>query len=160
MQIQPISNVSFEKKRYLSKQQLNGIMEITEKMNNAGKYSEKGLGFTSEVVGGLKYRGATFLSSLVCYLPHVAKNKLNQMTTEFSMGKNRIKINNSDGEILHIKTTLFKSQKRFMEELDKYLQIFNEKFNESIVEKRLIRLKGLTAEGAEYLARIANEDKR
>ena len=163
MNIQPISNVNFERKRYVKPKQLASIREITEKMNNAGTYIEKGLAFESDVIGALKKDNVMFFSSLTYRLPNVSKKTLNIMTTELSIGKNKISINNAGGEITSIKKCLFMPTKKLMNKMDKYLQIFNEKFNDdNIVEKRHLRSCGATLEGAnrisEAIARLSGEN--
>ncbi len=157
MQVQGVnSSLAFQaQKRILNKEQMGTVKELLTQMNaetvcKRGEYT-----FESKILKSLHYKNnATFIDNRII-LYKVPENKQMVKQTLFTVGKTELVIDNKSGQIINYKKPLLTSWKRVIKNIDKYLKIFKENFNNpEIVKKKTVTLEGFTPAGYAIVKRV------
>lgn len=150
MKIQALqSNVNFEaRKRFLSEVQKKNINILIDKMGKEAKYESDGMFFIHTRTNRLTIpKKAEFVCARILQDTECDK-------VHFTVDKTELVIDTPTGKIENFYKPFFTRWSKVMENIDKYLNIFMENFNNSkIVQKDSFTISGMTPEAFEIYKR-------
>ena len=140
------------------------MKKVITRMNKESRYANNEYSFEADVLkklsAGNKGNGANMRSKAElidgrCLLKNVADNEQMQKETLFNLGKTQLVIDNKTGRIIDYYKPFFKSWKKIFKDLDKYLNIFAQNFdNKEVVKQHRLSFSGFTKAGYEKIQSI------
>ena len=152
MKVQQVqANLSFDgRQRFLNELQRNNIKTLVEKMSETLQIKSNDMFFEMTVVNRLKINDkAEFVGA------NLAKNKNRCFDKiHFTTKDAQLVIDTDSGQIEKYKKPFFTRWTKIMENIDKYLAIFKENFNNSeIVKQEKFKISGMTPEAFKIFQR-------
>ena len=148
-QIQP--NINFEaRQRFLNVAQRENVQNLVEKMSKTFQFKSDGMFFEITATNRLKINDkAEFVGA------NLAKNKNRCFDKiHFTIKNAQLVIDTESGQIEKYKKPFFTRWTKLMENIDKYLAIFKENFNNSeIVKQENFKISGMTPEAFKIFQR-------
>ena len=146
------ASVFKQKVRFITPQMHDDLRTILTKMNSETKYTTNGLIFSSEAPTKLIIKNKASLTDGRTYIGNVSPEKQMKGSTNITLGKTRLTIDNKTGQITHYKKFLFETWSGIIKNLGEVLSVFKENYNNaSKVQKHTISIEGLTSKGLEKL---------
>ena len=164
MKTENVSAVPFEaKQRFLNKNQLKLVREISKKMCNQSAITYKENTFTANYIDAVKF------GKFVLYSDTFLKNKNENSNygkvgkTQVEFNNKKISIDNETGEITKIEKPWYSSTRHILKQMSSYLKAVNFNFNnDDMVTKSKPSIHGFTQKGLERIMSgdiaIDNED--
>ena len=154
MNVQQVqSNQNFEaRQRFLNEAQKKNINILIEKMGKEAKYETDGMFFKHTRTNRLTIpKKAEFVCARI--LKDTDCDKVH-----FTVDKTELVIDTPTGKIENFYKPFFTRWSKVMENVDKYLNIFMENFNNSkVVQKNSFTISGMTPEAFEVYKREVNK---
>ena len=144
-QVQP--NTNFQtRQNFLNEAQKENVKSLVENMSKSLEIKTKGIFFDFSATNRLKIADkAEFVGISLSKNKDRCFDKV-QLNTKYS----QLVINTETGEIEHYHKPFLKRWSKVMENVDKYLSMFQENFNNSnVVEKGSFKISGMTPEAFE-----------
>ena len=152
MEILPIqSNVNFQaQKRFLNEFQKNNVQNLVEKMSETLQIKSNDMFFEMTVTNRLKIGDKTeFIGANLAQNKNRCFDKIH-----FTVEEAQLVIDTETGEVEKYKKPFFTRWTKVMENVDKYLAIFKENFNNpKIVKQENFKTSGMTPEAFEIFKR-------
>lgn len=152
MEILPIqSNINFQaQKRFLNEFQKNNVQNLVEKMSETLQFKSNDMFFEMTVINRLKIGDKTeFIGANLAQNKNRCFDKIH-----FTVEEAQLVIDTESGEVEKYKKPFFTRWAKVMKNIDKYLAIFKENFNNSeIVKQEYFRTSGMTPEAFEIFQR-------
>ena len=134
------------------------MKKVITRMNKESRYANNEYSFDADVLKKLSAGNKRNRAELIdgrCLLKNVADNEQMQKETLFNLGKTQLVIDNKTGRIIDYYKPFFKSWKKIFKELDKYLNIFAQNFdNHDVVKQHRRSFSGFTKAGYEKIESI------
>lgn len=152
MEILPVqSNINFQaQKRFLNEFQKNNVQNLVEKMSETLQFKSNDMFFEMTVINRLKIGDKTeFIGANLAQNKNRCFDKIH-----FTVEEAQLVIDTESGEVEKYKKPFFTRWAKVMKNIDKYLAIFKENFNNSeIVKQEYFRTSGMTPEAFEIFQR-------
>ena len=152
MKIQQVqSNLSFDgRKRFLNELQKNNVKTLVEKMSKTLQIKSNDMFFEMTVINRLKIGDKTeFIGANLAQNKNRCFDKIH-----FTVEEAQLVIDTESGEVEKYKKPFFTRWTKIMENIDKYLAIFKENFNNSkIVKQENFKISGMTPKALEIFQR-------
>ena len=158
MNIQQINNVSFQKKRYISKSSLDTLKSLNKKINNDTVYTDKGTNFQSKSIISLNMFGNTLKTDCSQFLDVVPSKQLDYGVTEITFANNyKAVIDNTDGELVEYKKSFLTPIKTLIKNVEEILELYSKYYNDRpTIEKKYRLTEGFTQEGVNKILKRPN----
>ena len=152
MEILPVqSNINFQaQKRFLNEFQKNNVQNLVEKMSETLQIKSNDMFFEMTVTNRLKIGDKTeFIGANLAQNKNRCFDKIH-----FTVEEAQLVIDTETGEVEKYKKPFFTRWTKVMENVDKYLAIFKENFNNpKIVKQENFKTSGMTPEAFEIFQR-------
>ena len=152
MKVQQVqSNQNFEaKQRFLNEFQKNNVQNLVEKMSETLQIKSNDMFFEMTVTNRLKIGDKTeFIGANLAQNKNRCFDKIH-----FTVEEAQLVIDTETGEVEKYKKPFFTRWTKVMENVDKYLAIFKENFNNpKIVKQENFKTSGMTPEAFEIFQR-------
>ena len=152
MEILPVqSNINFQaQKRFLNELQKNNVQNLVEKMSETLQFKSNDMFFEMTVINRLKIGDKTeFIGANLAQNKNRCFDKIH-----FTVEDAQLIIDTESGQIEKYKKPFFTRWTKIMENIDKYLAIFKENFNNSkIVKQENFKISGMTPKALEIFQR-------
>ena len=146
-----IDKISFGNKM-LPLPMIQKAQQLLLKMNSQTKYISGDSYFNSNILACLKTDKGSLVDSTAML---TTVKDIYEGRVEIEIGKVRIDINPKNGEILQSEKPWFLTWKKAYNRIEKFIDNLQFNYeNQEIVEKRFIKLHGLTEKGAHELRKI------
>lgn len=149
--------------RYITPRMYSDLKSILTKMNSEAKYVDNGNSFDTSTITKLilKNKPDTILTDRRFYTSPRPDEQQMEYVTQIDMGRTKLVIANSSGEIISYKKPFFKSWTKIMNQLNMVLRGFDSFYSvDKIVEKVKFSIHGLTEKGIELLNNAAKGNKK
>ena len=151
MKTENVSAVPFEaKQRFLNKNQLGLIREISNKMCNQSAITYNENTFDAKYIDAIRF------GKFVLYSDAFLKSKKNNNgevgKTQIEFNHKKISINNETGEITKIEKPWYSSTRHILKQMNSYLKAVNFNFNnDDMITKSKLGIHGFTPKGMDMI---------